>query len=838
MILNARNIVFLINILLFSFTANAQNIWVAVNGSDNNNGTKQKPLATVAQALRKARDLRRLGDTSIQSGIHIYIKGGTYFLNEPLFVRPEDAGTKESPTIIEAAENEQPIISGGVKISGWKKLTTIVNGLPANAVGKVWITNVENNNNKTFGFRQLWVNGIKAVRAKSELGEQMSRIISWNHKTQECWIPTPATPSLQNVEGMEMFIHQWWAIAMLRIRKIEVHGDSSKLGFYQPESRIQSEHPWPAPWISKETGNSAFYLTNAVQFLNEPGEWYLDVAAQKLYYYPRQGEDLNNAEVIASNLETLITIQGALDRPVSNIIFKNISFQHSNWLRPSQSGLVPHQDGMFMIDAYKLKPEGTAFNRSLENQAWVGRPSAAIAVNYAENIAFENCELKHIASTGIDFNKGVHQSIIKGNLLQDIGGNAILCGIYSDESSEIHLPYLPKDIREVTGNISISNNFITDAANEDWGCVGIGAGYVYNTIIEHNELCNLAYSGISVGWGWTPQENVMHHNFITANKIHHYGKHNYDCAGIYTLSAQPNSVISENYIDSVYKAPYAHLPSHWFYLYTDEGSSKITVKNNWTPSQKYLQNANGPDNVWINNGPQVNEKIKVNAGLQSSFQYLLKNKSTGLDKLPINEEHNELIEIISKENKPINIAELRKVLKCFSMDTTAVYQWKNHTVIFDRVQDLSVFPHKVQNAFPEAEVKVYYDLFYQFKRKNCCQEKTVVQNVTHILLTENLVADKNKQREYLNYHATQFDKWPEVAKGFCNANFQQLLMFRKGRQLMLVIDIPKGKTLDELNPKTTENNPRVNEWNSIMKKYQEGIEGTKPAETWVLLNQL
>ena len=258
MILNARNIVFLINILLFSFTANAQNIWVAVNGSDNNNGTKQKPLATVAQALRKARDLRRFGDTSIQSGIHIYIKGGTYFLNEPLFVRPEDAGTKESPTIIEAAENEQPIISGGVKISGWKKLTTIVNGLPANAVGKVWITNVENNNNKTFGFRQLWVNGIKAVRAKSELGEQMSRIISWNHKTQECWIPTPATPSLQNVEGMEMFIHQWWAIAMLRIRKIEVHGDSSKLGFYQPESRIQSEHPWPAPWISKETGNSAF----------------------------------------------------------------------------------------------------------------------------------------------------------------------------------------------------------------------------------------------------------------------------------------------------------------------------------------------------------------------------------------------------------------------------------------------------------------------------------------------------------------------------------------------------------------------------------------------------
>jgi hypothetical protein len=52
---------------------------------------------------------------------------------------------------------------------------------------------------------------------------------------------------------------------------------------------------------------------------------------------------------------------------------------------------------------------------------------------------------------------------------------------------------------------------------------------------------------------------------------------------------------------------------------------------------------------------------------------------------------------------------------------------------------------------------------------------------------------------------------------------------------MLVISIPKGQSLDQLNPKTTENNPRVNEWNAIMKNYQEGIEGTGLGETWVLL---
>jgi L-rhamnose mutarotase len=91
------------------------------------------------------------------------------------------------------------------------------------------------------------------------------------------------------------------------------------------------------------------------------------------------------------------------------------------------------------------------------------------------------------------------------------------------------------------------------------------------------------------------------------------------------------------------------------------------------------------------------------------------------------------------------------------------------------------------------------------------------------------------QKEYLDYHATQFKKWPEVSNGFCNANFQQLQVFKNAGQLMLIISIPKGESLDKLNPKTTENNPRVNDWNNLMKKYQEGVEGTKPGETWVFL---
>jgi Right handed beta helix region/L-rhamnose mutarotase len=822
-------------LLLINFPVYAVDIFVATNGSDFNAGTKERPFATLQAALLKARDLRRLNDVSIKDGIHIILSGGIYQTLQTIIIRPEDGGTLESPTYIEAAPKEQPILSGGVQINNWKKLTTSVAGLQKNIQQKIWVADVPQVNGNNFNFRQLWVNDVKATRAKSANGDVMHRILNWNKKEAACVIPNLGFQNLDKTKGVELFIHQWWEIANLRIKKMQVMGDSTKLFFHDPESKIQNEHPWPAPWISKETGNSAFYLTNAIQFLDEPGEWFLDIEKQKIYYYPKANENVGTVNIVAPFTEILIKVEGTIDNTVKNIAIEGISFQHTGWLRPSLQGHVPHQAGMYMTEAYKLRPLGTIENRKLDNQAWVGRQAAAIEIIFTERTRIKNCSFKHLAATAIDLKKGVQDNMEKNNLFTDIGGSGIVAGNYGDEGREIHLPYNPKDTRESCDNILIENNFINNAANEDWGCVGIGCGYVSNTTIQHNEIENVSYTGISLGWGWTGKENMMKNNKIFANKIHHYGKHNYDCSGIYTLSAQPNSFISENYIDSIYKAPYPHLPSHWFYLYTDEGSSNFTVNNNWTPSQKYLQNANGPGNVWSNNGPQVHDSVKINAGLQKEYQYLLANKTPRANQ-PINEEHDEVIEIISKNN--IDMLKLKTLLTKNNIDSNAIYQWQNHTVIFSKMADVLTMQGRIKNNFSESEVKVYYDLVYDFQKKKYCNDKTVAKEWGHILLTANLVADTKMQQEYVDAHATQFEKIPQIAEGFCNANFQQLLVFKNGRQLMLVISIPKGESLDKLNPKTVENNPQMIDWNKRMEKYQEGIEGTKKGESWVFLRKL
>ena len=166
-----------------------------------------------------------------------------------------------------------------------------------------------------------------------------------------------------------------------------------------------------------------------------------------------------------------------------------------------------------------------------------------------------------------------------------------------------------------------------------------------------------------------------------------------------------------------------------------------------------------------------------------------------------------------------------------------LYRWKNHVVLFGEAADTIGISKMISESGISLKLKRYAAPIYVFDRKMHCGTAAVAQPWNNYLLTANLVADTAMQREYMHYHEVQFKEWPEVAQGFCNAEFQQLLTFRSGRQLLIVISVPAGKTLDELNPKTEENNPRVVEWNKLMSKYQEGIEGTKPGETWVFLNK-
>lgn len=593
----------------------AGEIYVSLQGNDKNPGTKEAPFNTLNRAIKQAREWRRLNRPEVAGGIYIRLEEGVYAQRSSLFLRPEDSGTPDSPTVICAVDGAHPVINGGVAVTGWKRGCNHP-AIPEKLKQKIWSVEAPLIGNRRVETRQMWVNGHKVQRAAQFPDGGLERMIDFNPEEQTITIPVSQSVNpkrLQNAGQLEMIVHQRWAIAILRVKSIDVKDGQAVVRFHEPESHLEFAHPWPQPVIGGEKGNSSFCLTNALELLDQPGEWFQEYPSGTIYYYPQASENMETAEVIIPTLETLVTIDGTLSRPVKHIQFNGITFEHTSWMRPSYQGHVTLQGGFPLLDAYKLQEPGLPEKAELENQAWITRPETAIRVRGAEHIDFKHCTFRHLSSTGLDYEWAVTASSVEDCQFTDIGGTALLVGAFPDGGLETHIPFIPADVRELCSHITIRNNFISNVTNEDWGCVGIGAGYVRNMDISHNEVCHLNYSGICVGWGWTSLESGMCNNRIEANYVHHFARRLYDAGGLYTLSNQPGSVMRNNRIEHLIEAPYA-TNDRAFYIYLDEATDGYTMENNWCPAERFDSNRPGKKNVWKNNGPQVADSIKYKAG--------------------------------------------------------------------------------------------------------------------------------------------------------------------------------------------------------------------------------
>ena len=593
----------------------AGEIYVSLQGNDKNPGTKEAPFNTLNRAIKQAREWRRLNRPEVAGGIYIRLEEGVYAQRSSLFLRPEDSGTPDSPTVICAVDGAHPVISGGVAVTGWKRGCNHP-AIPEKLKQKIWSAEAPLIGNRRVETRQMWVNGHKVQRAAQFPDGGLERMIDFNPEEQTITIPVSQSVNperLQNAGQLEMIVHQRWAIAILRVKSIDAKDGQAVVRFHEPESHLEFAHPWPQPVIGGEKGNSSFCLTNALELLDQPGEWFQEYPSGTIYYYPQASENMETAEVIIPTLETLVTIDGTLSRPVKHIQFNGITFAHTSWMRPSYQGHVTLQGGFPLLDAYKLQEPGLPEKAELENQAWITRPETAIRVRGAEHIDFKHCTFRHLSSTGLDYEWAVTASSVEDCQFTDIGGTALLVGAFPDGGFETHIPFIPADVRELCSHITIRNNFISNVTNEDWGCVGIGAGYVRNMDISHNEVCHLNYSGICVGWGWTSLESGMCNNRIEANYVHHFARRLYDAGGLYTLSNQPGSVMRNNRIEHLIEAPYA-TNDRAFYIYLDEATDGYTMENNWCPAERFDSNRPGKKNVWKNNGPQVADSIKYKAG--------------------------------------------------------------------------------------------------------------------------------------------------------------------------------------------------------------------------------
>ena len=573
-------------------------LYVSPSGDDSNPGTLAQPLKTIA----KARDLVRTLNTAMKSDITVYLRGGTYPQTSTLTFANADSGSGGFYVKYMAYNNERPLITGGQPIKGWK-VSDATNNIYSASAG-------------TTAFRQLYVNGVKAIRARSPnlLANNVAnfnRLSGWDKTANNLQVPTSAVASWNNLTKVEMHVNIAWGDSTLRIASITNSGTTALVKFQSPESPLVFVRPNPNMAQVGWGSGRAYYFENAKEFLDQAGEWYLDETTNTVYYKPRTGEDMTTAMVIAPMVETIMSVNGtSTSNQASYLWFQGLTFAHSTYMRPSQYGFLDGQAGQYNLTA------------DANNNQTIGRPPAGVSVTNANNLHFERNLFTQMGATGLDFISGTHDDMIIGNAITDIAGNGFSIGKFTaSETTEYHVAYNPSDKNEICTRDTFKDNYIDSVTTEFQGGVGIAGGYPAYVDIEHNEVSHTNYTGISVGYGWTASTTAMTNNKINYNNIHHVNQILTDGGAIYVLSNQgTGDEMQYNYIHDYACSTWADYGCNGLYL--DEKTSGYTVAHNVMVNcpTNIAQNQTGTNTITDNGGnPSGAQNTIATAGIESSY---------------------------------------------------------------------------------------------------------------------------------------------------------------------------------------------------------------------------
>ena len=601
------------------FAQEQATFYVAPTGSDSNPGSEAAPFKTITKAQKAVREI----NGTMTGDIVVYLREGTYQLNSMVNFDERDGGKDGHYVRYKAYNGENPLITGGMPITGWAIHDE------ANGIWKA--EGVEGN------FRQLYVNGKKAVRAcfpnaiaANDKGEgsfdhDFVRLTKVDSSGRAFDVSADYVKNIKNIEDVEIHLMIAWAESILRLEKAEVNGGTAKLIPKDPERTRLFHRAYPmlgTAFMSDPPKQQVFYLENSYDLLDAAGEWYLDEKEHVLYYKPRSGESMATANVVAPRFNTLFNVLGKdTKNKVGYMSFEGLIFAHSNYTRPSEEGFLDLQAANFNVDVLADPGRGN-WEKLNSNKFLLWRPDAGFRVENAHHLLVKNCTFTQMAATGLDFVSGTNDDVIEGNVFYEIGAAGIMLGkFYQDSTTEIHIPYNPSDKDEISTRDTIRYNLITNVTNEHQGAVGIGAGYPRYVVIENNEISYTYYSGISVGFGWTKSETAMTNNHINKNNIHHISRLLCDSGPIYTLSNQgTGSEIKENYLHDYGASKWS---DYWVLpIYLDEGSSGFTVENNSYKNSPSGVGQNQPGQFTQRNNGGYIESVAAAAGLQGEFKNL------------------------------------------------------------------------------------------------------------------------------------------------------------------------------------------------------------------------
>jgi hypothetical protein len=532
-------------------------LFVTIDGDDANSGLLEAsdgmgggPLRTPKAALRKLREMRARDPTLRDRTSGIALRDGVFQLDAPLEIGPEDSGTPDHPLVIAGwrvhtsspdRDRFDTTLSGSWPIVGWH--AEPLRGREA------WVADVPDVASKAdarlrpWTFHELFVDGERRPRARTPdrggfaiLGVDVADASKpWNEGAHGLRMSAADLTPLAGGGPAELVLASRWVDSHCRVASIDAAHGTVALR----DKTVFKPDPGDLVWIESLVG------------LDQPGEWWLDEDARRVWYLPREGERLERTTFRAPLLESLLRITGNADARVHDVQFHALQFEGAEWWFPPAA------------DANAERSSGSP-------QAAVGVP-AAIDVHYAERIFLFKCAVTRCGTYGISLGRACRGVHVHGCSLDDLGAGGVKIG-------EGAIP---------AAGAETSNNLVDYCRLNNLGrlfpsAIGIWIGQSSGNRIENNVIRDLEYTGVSIGWTWGYGASSAGGNVVEGNEIGFIGAREggdgpllSDMAGIYTLGIQDGTVLRGNYIHDVAARTYGG----WG-IYFDEGSTHVEARDN------------------------------------------------------------------------------------------------------------------------------------------------------------------------------------------------------------------------------------------------------------------
>jgi len=524
-------IILVLFLLPQTYAAVAVDFYVSPTGNDKNEGTKENPFLTFERA-KKAILRTKAADCTI------WLADGIHAISEAIVFEVSEFENRDVNIKVKALDNTSPVISGGTQLKGWKE---VKNGL--------WSTDLKINDS----LRELFVGQRRAIRARFPNNEYLRiKEVGADRRThfffEENEFPIPKRP-----EGIELVLLHDWSISRIEVKEIDLERNKltavDSIGAKNP-SFFNLDH-----WEK----HPRYFLENSMEFLDADYEWYHDSKKKKLYLKLPEAKNPNALEIFVPVASQLVQVKGEKDNLIKNIHFEGIAFKHCAWQIP--------EDGYCGVQAcyHDARPAG----------GWKEVPPA-IKLEWAEKCSLINCRIENTGTSGLWISTGCKSCMVKNSVFSDISGNGIMIGEGRERyvDGEVWWKKVPE---QVASENTVEDCTISKVGAQYFGAVGIWCGFVSNTTIKNNEVYDLPYSGISIGWEWSPAPTPCKQNIVDGNHIHHILNILSDGGGIYMLGLQPGSKLINNHIHDV-KINAGRAESNGMFL--DEGTTDVVIANN------------------------------------------------------------------------------------------------------------------------------------------------------------------------------------------------------------------------------------------------------------------